>query len=72
VRLLGFERVELRPGESRQVSVTADPRLLAHFDVGAASEVFAANLKAEGSRKSPPKRQCPNSREVIDVAVVNT
>ena len=33
---------------------------------------FAANLKAEGSRKSPPKRQCPNSREVIGVAVVNT
>jgi beta-glucosidase len=31
-RLLGFERVELQPGESRQVSVTADPRLLARFD----------------------------------------
>jgi beta-glucosidase len=25
VRLLGFERVELQPGESRQVTVTADP-----------------------------------------------
>jgi beta-glucosidase len=32
VRLLGFERVELQPGESRQVTVTADPRLLARFD----------------------------------------
>lgn len=32
MRLLGFERVELRPGESRQVSLTADPRLLARFD----------------------------------------
>ncbi len=32
VRLLGFERVELRPGESRHVSMTADPRLLARFD----------------------------------------
>jgi beta-glucosidase len=31
-RLLGFERVELEPGESREVSVTADPRLLARFD----------------------------------------
>src|SRR5690606_6114932 len=31
-RLLGFERVELQPGESAQVSVTADPRLLARFD----------------------------------------
>ena len=31
-RLLGFERVELRPGESRQVTLTAEPRLLARFD----------------------------------------
>jgi beta-glucosidase len=33
--LLGFERVELKPGESRQVTLTADPRLLARFDSGA-------------------------------------
>ena len=32
MRLLGFERVELQPGESRQVSVTTDRRLLARFD----------------------------------------
>jgi beta-glucosidase len=32
MRLLGFERVELEPGESREVTVTADPRLLARFD----------------------------------------
>jgi beta-glucosidase len=32
MRLIGFERVELRPGESRQVTLTADPRLLARFD----------------------------------------
>jgi beta-glucosidase len=32
MRLLGFERVELGPGESRQVSLTADARLLARFD----------------------------------------
>jgi beta-glucosidase len=32
MRLLGFERVELAPGESRQVTVTTDPRLLARFD----------------------------------------
>ena len=31
-RLLGFERVELQPGESRRVTLTADPRLLATFD----------------------------------------
>jgi beta-glucosidase len=32
MRLLGFERVELKPGESRTVTVVADPRLLARFD----------------------------------------
>lgn len=35
VRLLGFERVTLRPGESRRVSLVADPRLLARFDTTA-------------------------------------
>jgi beta-glucosidase len=35
MRLLGFKRVELKPGESRRVTVTADPRLLARFDAGA-------------------------------------
>ena len=32
MRLLGFERVELQPGESKLVKITADPRLLAWFD----------------------------------------
>jgi beta-glucosidase len=32
MRLLGFERIELKPGESRQVTIVADPRLLARFD----------------------------------------
>ena len=32
LRLLGFQRVELQPGESRQVTITADRRLLARFD----------------------------------------
>jgi beta-glucosidase len=31
LRLIGFERVELAPGESKEV-VTADPRLIARFD----------------------------------------
>lgn len=34
MRLLGFERVQLSPGESKRVTITADPRLLACFDVG--------------------------------------
>jgi beta-glucosidase len=33
--VLGFERVHLRPDESRRVTVTADPRVLARFDGGA-------------------------------------
>jgi beta-glucosidase len=37
LRLLGFERVELEPGQSRQVTITADPRLLARYD-GTASQ----------------------------------
>jgi beta-glucosidase len=32
MRLLGFERVQLRPGESRRVKLTAEPRLLARLD----------------------------------------
>ncbi|AIT81763.1 glycoside hydrolase family 3 C-terminal domain-containing protein [Novosphingobium pentaromativorans] len=31
-RLIGWERVTLAPGETRRVTVTADPRLLASFD----------------------------------------
>jgi beta-glucosidase len=32
LRLIGFERVELAPGESRKITVSADSRLLASFD----------------------------------------
>ncbi|HEY3881356.1 MAG TPA: glycoside hydrolase family 3 C-terminal domain-containing protein [Trebonia sp.] len=35
MRLLGFDRVELQPGESRTATVTADPRLLARYDADA-------------------------------------
>ena len=34
-RLLGFAKVQLAPGESRTVTMTVDPRLLADFDVAA-------------------------------------
>ena len=34
LRLLGFERVVLQPGESQRVTVTAEPRLLARYDAG--------------------------------------
>ena len=32
LRLLAFDRIELAPGESREVTLTADPRLLATYD----------------------------------------
>lgn len=32
MRLLGFERVELRPGEAKKLTLKVDPRLLARFD----------------------------------------
>lgn len=32
MRLPGYERVELKPGETRRVTMKADPRLLARFD----------------------------------------
>jgi beta-glucosidase len=42
LRLLGFERVALKPGESERVTVTAEPRLLARFDPGAGQWRIAA------------------------------
>ncbi|HEX9159119.1 MAG TPA: glycoside hydrolase family 3 C-terminal domain-containing protein [Rhizomicrobium sp.] len=31
-RLIGFSKVHLEPGETRRISITADPRLIADFD----------------------------------------
>ncbi len=36
-RLLGYQRVELEPGDSRRVTIEADPRLLASYDGSAGS-----------------------------------
>jgi beta-glucosidase len=35
LRLVGWERIDLKPGEQRRVTVSIDPRLLATFDEGA-------------------------------------
>jgi beta-glucosidase len=35
IRLVGWDRVELKPGEDRKVTVSVDPRLLATFDEAA-------------------------------------
>lgn len=70
-RLIGWSRIDLKPGESRLVTVTADPRLLADWDesqhdwriaggnftlaVGAS----AADLKLYGSAKLAARRLPP-------------
>jgi beta-glucosidase len=52
MRLLGFERVELAPGASRRVKVTADPRLLARFDGNAGQWRIAAGTHRVALGKS--------------------
>lgn len=41
-RLVGWSRVDLQPGQSRQVAVKVDPRLMASFDVAARNWHVAA------------------------------
>jgi beta-glucosidase len=43
-RLAGWSRVELKPGESREVTITADPRLLASYDMAAGGWARAAGV----------------------------
>ena len=45
-RLVGWSRVELKPGETRRVSVIADPRLLASFDTAKHSWIVAPGAYA--------------------------
>ncbi|UGU21612.1 beta-glucosidase [Mycobacterium avium] len=59
LRLLGFERVELGPGESRHVTIDADPRLLAHYDgsirswrIAAGSHTVALGISATTLRST--------------------
>jgi beta-glucosidase len=52
MRLLGFERMELRPGEARRVELTADPRLLARFDAAAGQWRIAAGTHRVALGKS--------------------
>ncbi|HMN71513.1 MAG TPA: glycoside hydrolase family 3 C-terminal domain-containing protein [Rhodoblastus sp.] len=44
MRLLGFQRVELTPGESREITLTVEPRLLARFDGKASRWRIAAGV----------------------------
>ena len=70
-RLIGWKKLDLKPGETRHVTLSADPRLLAAFDetahgwkltagtyrvaVGASAE----NLKLEGAAKLAAQRIKP-------------
>ncbi|HZF43425.1 MAG TPA: beta-glucosidase [Sphingomonadaceae bacterium] len=50
-RLIGWQRVELRPGEARTLEITADPRLLGRFDMATNSwNVPAGELRVEVGR----------------------
>ncbi len=49
-RLVGFERIALRPGESRRVVLRVDPRLAARFDVAAHGWAIAAGRYAVSVR----------------------
>ena len=51
VRLLGFDRVTLGPGESRTVTLAADPRLLARFD-GARWRIAGGTYRVRLSRSA--------------------
>jgi beta-glucosidase len=71
LRLIGFSRVELAPGETRRVTLTVDPRLLANYDVAsngwhvpageyrAAVGASAADRGLEGSVRLRERRLKP-------------
>ncbi len=47
-RLIGFDKVALAPGESKTVSLSADPRLLARFDVASNSWIVEGGTYSVG------------------------
>jgi beta-glucosidase len=52
VRLLGFERVKLAPGESRRVTMTAEPRLLARFEASGHWHIAAGTYRVAIGKSS--------------------
>ena len=66
-RLIGFSRVELAPGETRRVTLTADRRLLGTFDEKAgvwnlAGGVYRAQLGASAAGASGPQAEGGEAR----------
>jgi beta-glucosidase len=64
LRLLGFERITLRPGESRRLSVTIDPRLLSHFDIQAGQWRLA-----KGTYRLAIGKNAADSTQTADMAL---
>jgi beta-glucosidase len=63
IRLVGWSRVLLDPGETRRVTLTIDPRLLAHFDVAANDwEIAGGRCRIEAGSNA---RDLPLKTEVI-------
>jgi len=70
-RLIGWKKLDLKPGETRHVTLTADPRLLADFDTAAHDwrleggtytvgvSASAQDLKLDGSAKLAARRIKP-------------
>lgn len=60
LQLLGFDKVVLSPGESRTVTITVDPRLLARYDVQAQRWRIAGgkyNVALSRSANEPVERR---------------
>ncbi len=58
LRLVGWDRVDLKPGEQRQVTVSIDPRLLATFDEGAQDDGGFSLAPISLPRDSIPSAGC--------------
>jgi hypothetical protein len=58
MRLLGFERVELKPGESRYMKITADPRLLARLMEQSRNGGLMKEHMSSACRARLPIRSC--------------
>jgi beta-glucosidase len=61
MRLAGFTRVTLKPGEVRRVTLTAEPRILADYDV-----------KLPGWRIAGGKYRVALGRDATDRSIVST
>jgi len=70
VRLIGFEKVLLQPGEQRRVRIEAEPKTLAHYDAqarqwtidGGSYEVYLGRTAADPVQTVPVQLQSQTLR----------